>query len=118
MILLTVLAVVMAACSAVQQVQRAQLASEAKVQMVGMTKEQVLACMGPPATKTAEGATEVWTYNTGNMQNGVLVQRYCTINVNINKSRVTAINYLGPTGGFLDQGEQCGFALQNCVQPQ
>jgi outer membrane protein assembly factor BamE (lipoprotein component of BamABCDE complex) len=119
MIVLAALAVAMGACATVERVERAQVANEAKVQMIGMTKEQVLACMGPPATKAAEGATEVWTYNTGNMQNGVLgIQRYCTINVNINKSRVTALNYLGPTGGLLDQGEQCGFALQNCVQPQ
>ena len=30
--------------------------------MVGLSKEQVLACMGPPATKAAEGATKVWGY--------------------------------------------------------
>jgi hypothetical protein len=34
--------------------------------MVGLTKEQVLACMGPPANKAAEGATEVWSYYSGN----------------------------------------------------
>ena len=33
--------------------------------MVGMSKEQVLTCMGPPASKTAEGQTEVWSYNSG-----------------------------------------------------
>jgi hypothetical protein len=30
-------------------IQRAQVAQDARVQMVGMSKEQVLACMGPPA---------------------------------------------------------------------
>ena len=33
--------------------------------MVGMSKEQILACMGPPANKAAEGQTEVWGYNSG-----------------------------------------------------
>ena len=28
--------------------------------MVGLSKEQVLSCMGAPASKAAEGATEVW----------------------------------------------------------
>lgn len=33
--------------------------------MVGLSKEQLLACMGPPGQKMAEGATEVWSYNSG-----------------------------------------------------
>jgi hypothetical protein len=31
--------------------------------MIGLRKEQVLACMGVPASKAAEGVTEVWSYN-------------------------------------------------------
>jgi outer membrane protein assembly factor BamE (lipoprotein component of BamABCDE complex) len=46
-------------------IQRAQVAQDARVQMVGMSKEQVLACMGPPASKAAEAQTEVWGYNSG-----------------------------------------------------
>jgi hypothetical protein len=34
--------------------------------MVGLSKEQVLACMGPPPSKAAEGSTEVWSYSSGN----------------------------------------------------
>jgi len=47
-------------------VQRAVVARGAQEKMVGLSKEQVLVCMGPPATKAAEGATEVWSYNSGN----------------------------------------------------
>ncbi len=46
--------------------QRAQVAKVAQTKMVGMTKEQVLRCMGPLAQKAAEGQTEVWTYASGN----------------------------------------------------
>lgn len=46
-------------------IQRAQIAQDARVQMVGWSKEQVLVCMGPPASKAAEGQTEVWSYNSG-----------------------------------------------------
>jgi hypothetical protein len=38
----------------------------AQEKMVGLSREQVLACMGPPASKAAEGATEVWSYSSGN----------------------------------------------------
>ena len=45
------LAVAVSGCA----IQRAQVAQDARVQMVGMSKEQILACMGPPASKAAEG---------------------------------------------------------------
>lgn len=47
-------------------IERAQLAHDAQSRMVGLTKEQVLSCMGVPAAKAAEGATEVRSYNSGN----------------------------------------------------
>ena len=46
-------------------IQRAQIAQDARAQMVGTSREQVLVCMGPPANKAAEGQTEVWSYNSG-----------------------------------------------------
>src|SRR5712671_6426386 len=47
-------------------IQRAQVAQDARAQMVGLSKEQVLGCMGPPGNKAAEGQTEVWSYASGN----------------------------------------------------
>jgi hypothetical protein len=55
------LAVAVSGCA----IQRAQVAQDARIQMVGMSKEQVLTCMGPPASKAAEAQTEVWGYNSG-----------------------------------------------------
>jgi outer membrane protein assembly factor BamE (lipoprotein component of BamABCDE complex) len=72
--------------------------------MVGLTKEQVLACMGPPASK-ATGATEVWSYPSGN----------CTVNVTMMDGKVKRMNYAGPTGGPLSQNEQCFFTVANCT---
>jgi hypothetical protein len=46
-------------------VECAKVAQDAKAQMVGMTKEQVLACMGPPVARMAEASTEVWSYSSG-----------------------------------------------------
>lgn len=113
--------------------ERAQIAQDARAQMVGMSKEQVLACMGPPANKLAEGATEVWAYNSGNgmtigsssaniitssfiTADSVETRRFCTVNIVMQDGRVSRLNYTGPTGGLLTAGEQCAFAVQNCVR--
>ena len=45
--------------------ERAIVAQDAQTKMVGLSKEQVLACMGTPTSKAAEGQTEVWTYIPG-----------------------------------------------------
>lgn len=133
-------------------VQRAVVAQGAQEKMVGISREQVLTCMGPPATKAAEGTKEVWSYGSGNdrttttgigyaQTNGSISgerrgnqfsatgeatttslatvnssRRYCTINVVMTDGRVARLNYAGPTGGILTGGEQCAFAIQNCVQ--
>ncbi len=110
--------------------------------MVGLTKEQVLQCMGPPANRSAEGSTEVWSYNSGNghtavhasassdtMATGsfattsasgvaVATKRFCTVNVAMIDAKVVRVAYAGPTGGVLTAGEQCAFAVQNCVRQQ
>jgi hypothetical protein len=89
--------------------QRAQIAQDARAQMVGLSKEQVLACMGAPANKAAEGATEVWGYTSGNGMTvasasydryggtAVASSRFCNVNVVMASGRVTAVNYTGPT---------------------
>lgn len=129
-------------------IQRSQDATDAKVKLVGFTKEQILACMGPPATRASEGNTEVWSYNSGDGRTTVATRRsaetnielsgdrrsvsgtaqtnstgfsisrrrYCIVNVTLNAGRVTGINYVGPTGGLVSVGEQCAYALQNCLR--
>jgi hypothetical protein len=109
--------------------QRAEIAQDARAQMVGMSKEQVLGCMGVPATKAAEGATEVWGFNSGNGMTvtdasygrfggtAVSSSRFCTVNIVFTGSQVSAVNYNGPTGGLLTAGEQCAYAVNSCVKP-
>jgi hypothetical protein len=82
-----------------------------------------LSCMGPPLQKAAEGQTEVWSYMSGDDRrtvaygNGFAVgrSRSCNIGVVMVSGRVSQVNYAGPTGGLLTGGEQCAFAVQNCV---
>jgi hypothetical protein len=84
-------------------IQRSQIANDAGSKMIGLSKEQVLACMGPPLNKGAEDGTEVWSYNSRNNVTpaGNGNERYCTINVKMWNGRVGAVDYLGPGGGII-----------------
>jgi outer membrane protein assembly factor BamE (lipoprotein component of BamABCDE complex) len=77
-------------------------------QLVGMTKEGVVDCVGAPLQKATEGQSEVWSYASGN-------DHRCTVNVVLVFGRVSQVNYSGPTGELLSNGDQCAFAAQNCV---
>lgn len=112
-------------------IQRAEVAHDAQAQMIGLSKEKVLTCMGVPANKMTVGNTEVWAYQSGNGQRqgtvfasgnngfvsgvGISTQRFCNINIVMANNVVTQVNYSGPTGGLLSAGEQCAYAVQNCT---
>ena len=118
------LGVMLAGCA----IQRAQIALDARAQMVGMSKEQVLTCMGPPASKATEAQTEVWAYNSGDGTvlasgsvsggnfSGISSSRFCKINLVFSGGGVSAVNYQGPTGGLITAGEQCAYAVDACVK--
>jgi hypothetical protein len=134
--ILGIATLILAGCA----IQRAQIASEAQEQMVGMSSEDVLACMGPPEIRDEEGETEVWAYNSGGRTVGSgtsfgfgsggysgfgvgvgvgsynSVDLYCQVNVFMAEGRVSYITYEGPTGGLMTQGEQCAYAVENCVR--
>ena len=104
--------------------QRANTAANAKTSMIGMSKETILTCMGTPEAKASEGETTVWTYKSGNEMKNIRLFNYgqatsttrsCKVDVVMRSGRVTAINYSGPTGGLLTAGEQCAYAVENCV---
>jgi len=105
------LAALLCACS----IQRAEDANKAKQSMVGMSKEQILQCMGPPANRASVGSTEVWSYNSGNghvdtfgeatatggsgsataFGSATSIGRSCKVDVVMSADRVTALNYTG-----------------------
>jgi hypothetical protein len=113
-------------------IQRALEAQDAKEQLVGMSDEKILACMGPPHNRSAVGGTEVWQYGSGdnsttavgnaNAWGGGMVtasvstsSRYCMINIAMANHVVRSVNYSGPTGGLVTEGEQCAFAVKACL---
>jgi hypothetical protein len=116
--------------------QRAEVAADAKSKMIGMSREQVLACMGAPSQHAIVGETEVWSYPSGGdthtfstasgsvdaagnanaFGSSYSQHRYCVVNVVMTGDRVSAVNYTGRTGGWATHGEQCAFAVQNCIE--
>lgn len=79
-------------------VQRAQVAQDAQGKMVGLTKEQVLACMGPPNAKAAEGATEVWSYASGDGRTTVIGTGTSNTNASVSGNRNYATSTASTVG--------------------
>lgn len=131
LIVISVCAVVSVMAAGCAKLQRAEMAREAQVSMVGMSKAQVLSCMGVAQGKQVEDDIEVWQYAAGGDQTALATAfatgqnfatviassktRYCVINIVMQDGHVTSVNYTGRTGGLITQGEQCGFAISNCV---
>lgn len=133
---LLLIALAVAGCA----LQRAQDAETAQRAMLGFSKERVFACMGIPKRKAVEGNVEIWAYDSGNgrserfrakntttdsfssalstslgFEDDVREKRFCTVQVVMTEGKVSAVNYNGPTGGFLTEDEQCAFATRNCM---
>lgn len=53
--------------------------------------------------------------NESSIVSGVFHARYCVVNIVFNDTEVSAVNYSGRTGGLITQGEQCFYAVSNCV---
>jgi len=118
--------------------QRAQQAAEARQQMLGLSRQDVLACAGIPAQRASEGSVEVWLYPSGNghtdtqstasvhggngvtsgHQTDVTTRRYCIVNVAMTAGRVSRVTYTGPSGGLFAADEQCAYAVRNCIRQQ
>ncbi|MBB3261327.1 hypothetical protein [Paraburkholderia sp. WP4_3_2] len=43
-------------------------------------------------------------------------KRSCTVSVVMTNGIVSRVNYSGPTGGVLTTGEQCAYAVENCLR--
>lgn len=119
--------------SACESLRRDDAAATAKSRMVGLTKEEILGCMGPPKKKAKEGKTEVWSYLSSDGQStarhskfkstgydyayGSRDRSFCTVNVVMKDGVVAKVHYLGPTAtNFYNRLDQCGYAVQACVE--
>lgn len=43
-------------------------------------------------------------------------KRFCNVQIVMKNDFVKAVHYTGPTGGFMTDDEQCGYAVRNCIK--
>jgi hypothetical protein len=97
--------------------------------MIGLSKEKVLSCMGPPTSTANVGVTEVWSYNSlGPITTSSIVtsnqslavgsastsQEFCTVNLTMQNDRVVAANTRSH-GKLLAPNLPCYALLHICV---
>jgi outer membrane protein assembly factor BamE (lipoprotein component of BamABCDE complex) len=108
--LLSVMLLALAGCAS----GRGATANEAQSQMIGMSKEQILRCMGPPhSSYTVGSSTEVWAYNSAPQEGAAPA---CIVNVMTQDSQVIDIDYRGPAGALMPKDKQCVYAIEKCVK--
>jgi hypothetical protein len=98
--------------------------------MIGLSKKMLLACMGAPAKRVTIGSTEIWTYPSGYLWTegpawaiGLNLgappfgtRGPCDVKVVMTNSRVSQVTYSAADGGDLPLGQQCIFAVEECVR--
>jgi len=110
---------------------RAEVATKAKTELVGMSKKDLLSCAGVPVRSQQVEDMEFLTYvgggdsigyaggGAGSSAGGGLVamhKRYCEVTFVFKAGKVEKVNYAGRTGGWATVGEQCAFVVENCLQ--
>jgi hypothetical protein len=119
-----VFALALAACA-----ERPDVDQIAQMDMIGLSKTDILACMGPPAQRHALGeGTEIWTYAVGYTTtdsppwtaglNFSLSAKPapCDVRVVMTNAHVSQVGYGMPDGRALPSGRQCTFAVEACAR--
>lgn len=98
---------------------RKQIAEDAKIELIGKSKKEILLCVGAPDQQLKEEDLDILTYYSGKdfvIGQNAAAGKYCKIDFFFDAGKVVQINYSGRTGGVFTEGEQCAFALENCLK--
>jgi hypothetical protein len=103
----------------------------AQQSMIGLSKRDILACMGQPAQRVPSGqATEIWTYTGGRMR-GYGPQWALLLNTNLvpvtpggscdvvlvmTNAHVSEVGYTAVDGSKFPLGQECIFSVEHCVR--
>jgi hypothetical protein len=103
----------------------------AQQRMIGLSKRDLLACLGRPTWRAAPGeVTEIWTYAGGQMR-GYGPQwaigrntnlppfawpGACEVKAVMTNGRVSQVAYAAANGGALPLGQECVFPVERCVE--
>jgi hypothetical protein len=104
----------------------------AQQSMIGLSKRDILACLGQPAQRVPSGqATEIWTYVGGQMHGygpqwaiGLNTNLFpfttagsCDVVLVMTNARVSEVGYTAVDGGGgLPLGRECVFPVERCVR--
>ncbi|MBV8105758.1 MAG: hypothetical protein JO223_14255 [Hyphomicrobiales bacterium] len=118
------LALTMSACA-----ERPEVDQIAQQDVIGLSKRDIVACMGEPITRRALGeGTEIWTYAGGMTTtlsppwavglnfSALGPQDACDVRIVMTNARVNEVTYRMPDGRALPSGRQCAFAVQACAR--
>ncbi len=99
---------------------RAKLAQQARTDMIGMTKADLLSCAGVPVRSERLDNLEFLTYSAEGNTHGMFhrTRRYCEVTFTLKDGRVEKIAYNGNTGCFFNKDEQCAYVLGSCVKTE
>jgi hypothetical protein len=108
--------------TAVIRVHRSKIAERAKIELIGMSKADILSCAGAPVSKDTSGKLEFLSYMSGNKIGKVDKQknlpgdtRYCEVTFVFENDKVIDILYTGRTGARSSKDEQCAFVVEKCI---
>jgi len=103
----------------------------AQQSMIGLSKRDILACFGQPASRVPSGqATEIWTYTGGKMR-GYGPQWAIGLNTNVvpftfgggcdvvmvmTNAKVSQVGYTAVDGSAFPIGQECVFSVERCVK--
>ena len=120
--------IVVLALSGCQPLEVDQVAQQS---MIGLSKRDILACLGQPAQRVPSGqATEIWTYAGGQMR-GYGPQWAIGLNTNLvpftpggscdvvlvmTNAHVSEVGYTAVDGSGLPLGRECVFSVERCVK--
>jgi hypothetical protein len=118
------LALALAACA-----ERPEVDQIAQQDMIGLSKRDILACMGAPAQRHALGeGTEIWTYSVGTTTtdsppwaaglnfSALPPPAPCDVRIVMTNAHVSQVGYEMPDGRALPSGRQCTFAVEACAR--
>jgi hypothetical protein len=113
-VVLLIVLLTTAGCSHARRADRAELAQRAQTELVGLSKIELLTCAGVPVRSTIEGELEFMSYGASSYGWG----NTCVVTFVLKDGAVETISYSGRTGRRSQNGEQCAYAVANCLDAQ
>jgi hypothetical protein len=98
-------------CSHARRADRAELAQRAKMELVGLSKTELLTCAGVPLRSAIEDEQEFMSYGGSSYGWG----NSCVVTFVLKDGAVKTISYSGRTGRRSQNGEQCAYTVANCL---